>query len=92
MRWWPPTNAPAWTIDLFDGDKHLGSSSQAAAVGGFPLVTVPAGFVADLLPIGMTFMGPPRSEATLIKLAYAFECAHRARRAPKFVATTLGLP
>jgi amidase len=87
-----PTNAPAWTIDLFDGDKHLGSSSQAAAVGGFPLVTVPAGFVADLLPIGMTFMGPPRSEATLIKLAYAFECAHRARRAPKFVATTLGLP
>ena len=87
-----PTNAPAWVIDLFDGDRFLGSSSQPAAVGGFPLVTLPAGFVADLLPIGLTFMGPPRSEATLIKLAYAFEQARPARRAPRFVSTTLGLP
>jgi amidase len=87
-----PTNAPAWVIDLFDGDRFLGSSSQPAAVGGFPLVTVPAGFVADLLPIGLSFMGPPRSEATLIKLAYAFEQALPIRRAPKYVPTTLGLP
>jgi amidase len=87
-----PTNAPAWVIDLFDGDRFLGSSSQPAAVGGFPLVTVPAGLVADLLPIGLTFMGPPRSEGTLIKLAYAFEQARPARRAPKFAATTLGMP
>ena len=87
-----PTNSPAWTIDLFDGDKFLGSSSSAAAVGGFPLVTVPAGLVSGLLPIGLTFMGPPRSEATLIKLAYAFEQAQPARRAPRFVPTTLDLP
>jgi amidase len=87
-----PTNAPAWVIDLFDGDRHLGGSSQAAAVGGFPLVTVPAGLVADLLPIGLTFMGPPMSEATLITLAYAFEQASRARRPPGFVPTTLDLP
>jgi amidase len=87
-----PTNAPAWAIDLFDGDRFLGSSSQPAAVGGFPLVTVPAGFVADLLPIGLSYMGPPRSEPTLIKLSYAFEQALPARRAPKYVPTTLGLP
>ncbi len=87
-----PTNAPAWTIDLFDGDRHLGGSSQAAAVAGFPLITVPAGFVADLLPIGLTFMGPALSEPTLIKLAYAFEQANPVRRAPRFVATTLDLP
>lgn len=87
-----PTNPPAWAIDLFNGDRGLGGSSQAAAVGGFPLVTVPAGFVADLLPIGLTFMGPPMSEPTLIKLAYAFEQACPARRAPRFVPTTLQLP
>lgn len=87
-----PTNAPAWTIDLFDGDKHLGGSSSPAAVGGFPLVTVPAGFVQELLPVGLTFMGPPRSEPMLIKLAYAFEQAHPVRRPPKYVPTTLGLP
>jgi amidase len=85
-----PTNAPAWAIDLFNGDRFLGSSSQPAAVGGFPLITVPAGFVADLLPIGLTFMGPPMSEAILIKLAYAFETAHPVRRQPRFVPTTLG--
>jgi amidase len=87
-----PTNAPAWAIDLFDGDRHFGGSSQAAAVAGFPLITVPAGFVADLLPIGLTFMGPALSEPTLIKLAYAFEQANPVRRAPWFLATTLDLP
>jgi amidase len=87
-----PTNAPAWTIDLFDGDRHLGGSSQAAAVSGFPLITVPAGFVADLLPIGLTFMGPALSEGALIKLAYAFEQANPVRRAPRYVPTTLNLP
>jgi amidase len=87
-----PTNAPAWVIDLLDGDRFLGSSSQAAAVGGFPLVTVPAGYVADQLPIGLTFMGPPLSEPTLIKLAYAFERAHPVRRTPRFVPSLLDLP
>jgi amidase len=87
-----PTNAPSWAIDLFDGDRPLGGSAQAAAVGGFPLITVPAGFVADLLPIGLTFMGPPMSEPTLIGLAYAFEQAHPVRRAPRYVPTTLHLP
>ena len=53
----------------------------AAAVAGFPLITVPAGFVADLLPIGLTFMGSALSEPTMIKLAYAFEQANPARRA-----------
>jgi amidase len=87
-----PTNAPAWAIDLVDGDHHLGASAQAAAVGGFPLVTVPAGYALDLLPLGLTFMGAPHSEPTLIKLAYAFEQAHCARRAPRYVPTTLELP
>jgi amidase len=87
-----PTNAPAWVIDLLDGDRFLGSSSQVAAVGGFPLVTVPAGYALDLLPLGLTFMGPPRSESTLIRLAYAFEQASPVRRAPRFIPTTLDLP
>jgi amidase len=86
-----PTNTPAWVIDQFNGDRFLGSSSQAAAVGGFPLITVPAGFVADLLPIGLTFMGPPMSEGALIRLAFAFEQACAARRAPRFVPTALDL-
>jgi amidase len=87
-----PTKGPAWPIDLLDGDRILGGSAQVAAVGGFPLITVPAGFVFDLLPIGLTFMGPSMSEATLIKLAYAFEQASRIRRRPRYAPTTLDLP
>jgi amidase len=87
-----PTNAPAWAIDLLDGDRYLGSSSQAAAVAGFPLITVPAGYAVDLLPLGLTFMGPARSEATLIKLAFGFEQAHPVRRAPGFRPTAVDLP
>jgi amidase len=87
-----PTNAPAWSIDFIDGDRRLGGSAKAAAIAGFPLLTVPAGFVFDLLPIGLTFMGPPQSEATLIQLGYAFEQAHPVRRAPHFVPTALNLP
>ncbi|MDQ6673863.1 MAG: amidase family protein, partial [Chloroflexota bacterium] len=87
-----PTNAPAWAIDLLNGDHVLGGSAKAAAVCGFPLITVPAGFVADLLPIGLTFMGPAMTEPTLVKLAYAFEQAQPVRRAPAYAATTLGFP
>ncbi|TME35234.1 MAG: amidase [Chloroflexi bacterium] len=87
-----PTNAPAWAIDVLDGDRGLGGSAQAAAVSGFPLITVPAGFALGLLPLGLTFMGPPRSEPTLIKLAFAFEQASPVRRVPGFRPSTLDLP
>ncbi len=87
-----PTNTPAWAIDLFNGDRLLGGSSAPAAVAGFPLVTVPAGMVCDLLPIGLTFMGGPWTESTLIRLAFAFEHASSARRAPRFRATALDVP
>jgi amidase len=87
-----PTNAPAWAIDLVDGDHFLGASSQVAAVCGFPLVTVPAGYAFDRLPLGLTFMGPPRTEAVLVQLAFAFERANPVRRAPRYVPSTLDLP
>jgi amidase len=48
--------------------------------------------VRGCLPIGLTFMGPPWSEPTLIRLACAFEHVHPVRQPPRYVPTTLDLP
>ncbi len=77
-----PTGAPAWHNDPKLGDRYVGGSSRPAAVAGYPLISVPAGF-ADGLPVGITFMGRAWSEPTLIRLAYAFEQKSLARRAPQ---------
>jgi amidase len=81
-----PTDAPAWMTDLVDGDHFLGGSSQLAAVAGYPHITVPAGDVFGL-PIGISFFGRAWSEPKLLKIAYAFEQATKARKVPKFLRT-----
>lgn len=83
-----PSNSPTWMIDTVNGDCGSGylSSSSMAAVAGYPNITVPAGFAKEL-PIGVSFFGRAWSEATLIKIAYSFEQATKARRKPKFLQT-----
>ena len=80
-----PTNAPATKIDLVNGDHFLGGTSTPAAVAGYPLVAVPAGYIAGL-PVGITFMGGAFSEETLIRCAYAFEQHTKVRTAPTYAA------
>lgn len=81
-----PTGSPSWCIDPVNGDHYTGSSSQPAAMAGYPGISVPAGYVLDL-PVGITFMGRAYSEPMLIKLAYAFEQATKARRVPQYMPT-----
>ena len=84
-----PSGGTAWMTDLVNGDCGVFESSSLAAVAGYPNITVPAGYVQGL-PVGISFFGKAFSEPTLIKAAYAFEQATKAREAPKFLATYSG--
>jgi len=69
------------------------AGAAIAAKAGYPSVQVPAGMIAGVLvgtaeketpdyPFGATFAGRAWSEPVLLRLAYAFEQATRARRVP----------
>jgi Asp-tRNA(Asn)/Glu-tRNA(Gln) amidotransferase A subunit family amidase len=59
-----------------------GSNRAFASALGFPSVTLPGGFFADGLPIGIEFLGRPFAESTLLKAAYGYEQATQHRRPP----------
>src|SRR2546422_1878332 len=83
-----PTDSPAWTTDLVNGDHFTSSGTHSpAAIVGYPIINVPSGMSYDLLPVGVSFYGTAFSEPTLIKIASGFEHAMQARRQPKFLPT-----
>ena len=47
-----------------------------------PVIAVPAGVTSDNLPAGITFMGKPFEDGTMIRLAYAYEQGTHHRRPP----------
>jgi amidase len=81
-----PTSHLPCAIDLLLGDHGLGGASTAAAVSGYPSITVPAGYAFGA-PVGMSFIGRAWSEPTLLRLAYAFEQGTKHRKAPRYLAT-----
>jgi len=80
-----PTGSPPWPTDPVNGDHFLGASSTPAAVAGYASVAVPVGYSFGL-PVGMSFIGRANSEATLLRLAYAYEQAAKPRTPPRLLA------
>jgi Asp-tRNA(Asn)/Glu-tRNA(Gln) amidotransferase A subunit family amidase len=66
-----------------------GTNRRLAASLGFPAISVPGGFFADGLPLGLEFLARPFAEGLLIKAAYDYEQTTRHRRPP---ATVPALP
>jgi Asp-tRNA(Asn)/Glu-tRNA(Gln) amidotransferase A subunit family amidase len=62
---------------------HGDNSQVFSPTSGFPAISVPMGYTRDnRLPAGITFFGRAWDEATLIRLAFAYEQATHHRRAP----------
>jgi amidase len=64
--------------------QTAGDNSQVfSPTAGFPAINVPMGYTRNgVLPAGLTLLGRAWSEATLIRLAYAYEQATHHRRPP----------
>ena len=78
----PTTPVPPFAIaDLTDPDTarpkelQMLHNTRPFDMLGLPTISVPCGFTAQGLPIGMQITGPPEGEAAVLRLAYAYEQA-----------------
>ena len=80
----PPMRIPsdAMTRTVVD-TVGPGNNRRLSPVIGFPAMTVPAGFTADGLPVGLEFMGRAFAEPVLFRLAYAYEQGTHHRKPPQ---------
>ncbi|CAN1802791.1 Probable amidase At4g34880 [Linum perenne] len=66
-----------------DAMVTIGSDvSSVLAIGGYPAISVPAGYDEQGKPFGIVFGGLKGTESSLIEASYAFEQATKARQAP----------
>lgn len=78
-----PSYAPAWKIDLTNGDQGLASPvTRPPAIAGWPIGTLPMGLVEGL-PVGLAVIARAGAEVTLVRAMGMFErrlAAHGVQR------------
>lgn len=75
-----------YTLDKYGADALVlpteGYASTLAAVAGYPIVSVPLGYLSSGQPFGLAFIGRQWSEPTLIALMAAWEASAPPRQVP----------
>jgi aspartyl-tRNA(Asn)/glutamyl-tRNA(Gln) amidotransferase subunit A len=66
-----PTMVPNSDADSVSGGGIL----TLGNIAGLPAVSVPCGFTRRGLPVGLSFVGGPMADATVLQIAYAYEQA-----------------
>ncbi len=80
-----PSNGPASKIVGEDDSPWVGVGWGISAISGYPDMTLPMTLVNDL-PVGISILGAPWSEATLLRIANRIERARGTFPPPKFLA------
>ena len=65
-----------------DDGYGRGNNRRLSPLTGLPAITVPAGYTADELPVGLELLGRAFSEGLLLRFAYAYEQATMRREPP----------
>lgn len=88
-----PSEAPAFLIDPVHGDSFDNSigAGWAAAIAGYPHLTVPMGTVRGL-PVGISFMGTAGDDADVLAAGHAYEVRSARRVAPTFLTSVDAAP
>lgn len=81
------SNPPRKLGDL--ESPHGNNSGLIAPHSGQPAITVPMGYVDEILPAGLQFLGRPFSEHLLYQLAFAYEQNTRHRKPPPLFSQAL---
>jgi aspartyl-tRNA(Asn)/glutamyl-tRNA(Gln) amidotransferase subunit A len=72
----PATPIPAPPLEGPDAVEQAGRLTRFTApfnLSGLPAISVPCGFTAEGLPVGLQIVGPPWGEARLLRAAHAYE-------------------
>ncbi|HUY08955.1 MAG TPA: amidase [Candidatus Dormibacteraeota bacterium] len=81
-----PTLGPAWCIDLVNGDPPHRNGFKAAAIAGYPAITIPVGITSGL-PVGLCLIGSAWDEGRLTEIAAGIESALQVRMIPTFLSS-----
>ena len=75
----PTSPKPAAALEGYSGGATLTGPSFTGPfnASGIPAISTPGGFSSDGLPIGLQIAGKPFDEATVLRVAYAYEQAAR---------------
>lgn len=81
-----PSGPVAPRIDPVNGDvwPEWAGAGWAAAIAGYPNLTVPMGDVHGI-PVGLSFMGGKDTDAAILGYGYAYEQASGIRLAPEYL-------
>jgi len=69
-------------LQVYTGESQAGSNCSISANSGLPAISIPAGFSANDLPVGMELLGTFLNDTRLVSIAYQIENLLQVRQTP----------